>query len=84
MERDNEKYPMCERLAQNRGKKVELLEFITFLNENGIYLGRYEGDTLYSITSRPEQLVHEFLDIDDAKLEAERRQMLEELQEKNK
>lgn len=80
-----EKYPECEKLNRLHGTRIALVQFIEELREKGIWFcTQTQGvnvDVYQPITKSDDQLVMEYLEIDTAKLEEERRAMLEALQE---
>lgn len=83
-EAHRKKYPMCTRLALERATKMKILDFLDFLSHEGISLCNYDekrfSGSYWPIDEQGEKLVHKYLDIDDAALERERRQMIDELE----
>lgn len=71
-------YPEAEKLARVGEQKQAILEFLEWCQSEGLWLARYEGQRLTTIMERSEPLVHRFFGLDDKKLEAERRAMLQE------
>lgn len=86
----SEKYPECAKLAQEGDHKRALLDFIEWLRtEKKIELASSTSmsrngylDPIPAGENHLERIVHDYLEIDSVKLEAERRAMIEELQEK--
>lgn len=84
------KYPECEKLSHESGRKRELLNFIEWLrDEKKIELADSTSmdrngylDPIPAGDSHLERIVHAYLEIDSVALEKERRAMLDELQEK--
>lgn len=85
--RDIKKYPMANRLAQfdtEHRTLMNFMEWITGEREGNHYeLARLEGenDFLTPCMERIDNMIFEFLGIDGKKLEQERRQMVEEMQD---
>jgi len=86
----NNEYPECEKLSGVSDEKRTLLEFFEWLgeqgeeNDHGWYLCEWtEGNHSNNVTvrKRTNEIIHSFLEIDDKKLEDERRTMLSKLQE---
>jgi hypothetical protein len=80
------KYPQCQKLKLGHETRLKLVEFMEWLNENGLTVCTHEpthfasrGGTYYQTTEQPDDLVLRFLEIDKVELERERRAMLEEL-----
>lgn len=66
-------YPECEKLAADRPKKIAIMEFLEWLEEQGLTICDLDG---FRLRESNEQLVHRHLGLDDKKLEQERREML--------
>jgi hypothetical protein len=77
-------YPEHEKLKKIQDKSQAIGTFLEWLGfEKEIHLCTYgEGDRLYPIPKRKEELLAEFFEIDLAKLEAEKQQMLETIRSK--
>ncbi|EGQ9284575.1 hypothetical protein F7U66_01710 [Vibrio parahaemolyticus] len=72
----------CEKLSENRKQVDELMEFLTFLNKNGVYFGEQRECTNNTPWLNPvnlerngETLAAKFLGIDMEKVEQERIQL---------
>lgn len=81
-------YPEHEKLAKIADKSQTMGEWVEWLQGKGYVLAEYgtgePGDDrsphrLYAVHSNPSELLAEFFDIDRDKIEAEKRQMLEEM-----
>lgn len=66
--------PECDRLAREHTTRLVLESFVRWLAENEMEIAHINGDYLMK---RPDQLVMMYLDIDEKKLEAERRALIE-------
>lgn len=76
------KYPEHEKLLKVKDQSQVCGEFLDWLQGGGYHLGRYneEGTRLYTHTvPHLTKLLAEFFQIDQAKLEEEKRAMLDEL-----
>lgn len=77
------KYPECEKLSRLADKRTIILDFIEWLAERDMHI-MVQRDPDYEdyrhLTQSREALSHQYLEIDDNKLEQERRAMIEELQ----
>jgi hypothetical protein len=78
------KYPMCEKLREGHPQRLKLVEFMEWLSQNGLTLCTHEpthfashGGTYYQTTESLDNIALRFLEIDQRKLEVERRTMLE-------
>lgn len=82
-EAEQVEYPECEKLSAVADKRTVVLDFIEWCRENGIHLMHSIGDRYPEwrhITQSPVRLSHQYLEIDDVKLEQERRHMIDSLQ----
>lgn len=68
------KTPECNKLALERKTRVTIESFLGWLRGRGLWLYYDNGDAYFK---RDDQIAFEFLDIDEKKLEAERRALLE-------
>lgn len=69
--------PMCDMLSNHIAERNGIVEFIDWLAyEKGYELGAWEDDRFYPANPGIQRLAHEFLGIDENKLEAERREIL--------
>ena len=81
-------YPQCEKLRAN-GEAIDvLLEFCHWLIEDErIVLAKWHDagsdDVLVSVTSTPAALIYRYFEIDEDKLESERRKMLNVIRRNN-
>lgn len=79
--------PECDKLAEVSNERDTIVEFIEWLRDQGIHLAhyvQYEGyrdQTLAPDSTTDVSWAHQFLDIDETALEAERRALLAELRE---
>lgn len=79
--------PECDKLSEVSNERDTIVEFIEWLRGRGIHLARYvqyEGyreETLVPDSTTDVSWAHQFLDIDETALEAERRALLAELRE---
>lgn len=75
---DHTEYPECEKLASLRYERSTLSDFFEWLGNQGMFLHRYEGDSdrPWPITTSTDRLIMQFLEIDEDRLEQERRAML--------
>jgi hypothetical protein len=84
-EERRKKYPMCTRLNAHAKDRRQIMDFLDWLRtEKGVTLCTSTGKSwngYESLGTSDESLAHQYLEIDEKALEAERRQMLEELQE---
>jgi hypothetical protein len=76
--------PQCDRLHALRSERDTVMEFLDWLQEQGIQLGRYDhnyydGGLMVAVNRTHEQVVMDFLEIDPVALENERRALLESL-----
>jgi len=83
-EKTSKTYPECEKLSDLSEKRGIILEFLEWLGENSMEIRSTEftdsDDWMCPLACLSnEQLSHKFLDIDDAKLNAERLDMLASL-----
>lgn len=75
------KYPEHEKLKATDGGHLILGEFYDYLCEQGYILATWgDDDYLSSSYVRPEELIAGFYGIDQQKLEAEKQQMIAEIQ----
>lgn len=73
-------YPEHEKLQALKGANQTVGEFLEWLEEDNVILSKWgEGDALFPIYKSKEDLIAGFFGIDQNKLEAEKRQMLEAL-----
>ena len=77
-------YPEHEKLAKVSDKSQVIGEFCDWLSEQGIMFSRYDDDYLggnfpLTVSMDIQRRLAEFFDIDRKKLEAEKRQMLDEI-----
>ena len=77
-------YPEHEKLKALNGANETVGDFITWLRESGMEIcdhdEHWDGDLTYNPVFKPiEKLIAEFFDIDQAALESEKRQMLDEM-----
>lgn len=82
-------YPECEKMAAARPKTQIIGEFIEWLAENGMQICEYQDeeesddDAYWPIRRSMEQLLADFMGIDLAKAEKEKRAILDRLRERN-
>lgn len=77
-------YPEHEKLSAVSDESQAVGEFIVWLSdERGILLAERQGFEFLPISASIQSLLSEFFEIDMKKIEAEKRQMLEELKEGN-
>ncbi len=76
-------YPEHEKLKGLNGKNQIIGDFIEYLNKAGLFLCFYDADDpiLVPTNRSTEQILANYFDIDEGKLEEERRTMLEEIRE---
>ncbi|MCY9874519.1 hypothetical protein [Vibrio barjaei] len=74
-----ESYPECEKLTENRERVDDLMEFLLFLNKNGVQFGKHRdciNNTPYldpiNLERSGEVLAAKFLGIDMSKVDEER------------
>ncbi len=77
----NTDYPECEKLTEHRSKINELLDFISFLNKNGIYFGKHhQSDNNpwldpVNLEREGETIAAKFYGVDMKKVEEEREKL---------
>lgn len=81
------KYPMCTRLSSVSDERSGIMAFLEWLADNKIELAR-ERRTEYGLELAPiletkEKLLMQYFEIDEQKLEEERRLILDEQRELN-
>lgn len=77
---EEKSYPVCEKLAEHYDEIVILRNFLDFLNEQEIVLGKWsEHPELHEIMESFDSLTHRYFGIDDIELEKERSAMLKSL-----
>lgn len=84
------RYPECEKLVAARHDSQVISEFLDWLNDEDIVLAEYSEDApcvvgvdqLTRYRGSLEKLLARFFEIDLAKLEAEKREILNRLREK--
>lgn len=73
--------PECDKLAKVSNEKSVLIDFVDWLGQRGIWLGRFSEsritDFLEPINESTDTLLNAYFQIDAAKLEKERRALLE-------
>lgn len=71
-------YPECEKLASFRDERSTLSDFFEWLNNRGMFLCQYEEGSQrpWPVSASDNTLIMQFLEIDEVKLEQERRDML--------
>jgi hypothetical protein len=78
------RYPESEKLRDNEAARDTIIEFVQWLGQHGYWVGERvemspDRGFLLATGKNPDTLAMEFLGIDQAKLEVERRTMLEAL-----
>lgn len=83
------KYPECEKLRVARPEMLKMLQFLEWLQEQGLSLCTHDPKKfaqwggLFEVTREPQEaMLLRYLGIDAKKLEDERRAILEDAQEK--
>lgn len=78
---DESKYPECEKWAVVHKEAMAIQAFLETLSHKGIVLCEHFGDNdrLAYTHKTNEQLVYEHFGIDGSKIEAERREMIENI-----
>ena len=81
-----QQHPESAKLLQNRSAIDTINEFLEWLGENGMYIGKhtdnnYLNERLEIVSHR--SLIPRFFNIDETKLDDERREILEEARKKN-
>lgn len=81
---EDEKYPECKKRSVAMPKIRTLVEFLEWMEQNNLHVCSYNpkwSHSNYQRTTEPhEKTIHNFLGIDDAKLEKERQEIIEGLQ----
>lgn len=72
-------YPECEKLAAVHDQFTLMMEFLEYINSQGLHLGQWTGHSLEPTNQNHEQIVAGYLGIDMTKVERERAAMLEAL-----
>ncbi len=74
------KYPEHVKLQAIHEKSQACYDFLQFLSDSGIHLGRYDNISGVLITTVPpiRELLADFFEIDMDKVEAEKRAMIDE------
>lgn len=72
-------YPMCNKLSRVNTQRRTIVEFLGWLESDGIVLARPTNDRFGhdSLVEKEDDLLMRFLEIDCAVLESERRSMLD-------
>ena len=75
------KYPECARLDRSRLEYLAIIDFIYWLSENSMQIGKYEGEQFLPSREAINLLLMKYLKLDEIKLEKERQHMLMEISE---
>ena len=75
--------PECEKLSSDSDERRTFSEFFEWLESQGMFLCQYEEDSHlpWPVNGSNDRLIYKFLEIDQDKLEQERRAMLAVLRE---
>lgn len=80
----DEKYPEVKKRSAAMPQIRTITEFMEWLEQNNLHVCTHNPEWSHSNFQRTmeshEKIIHRFLGIDDAKLEAERREIIEGLQ----
>ena len=74
---DPEKYPEHARLVKIVPQSHAIGEFVEWLNAKGIHLAEWDEERLYTLSTPITTLLAEFFEIDQCKIETEKRAMLD-------
>lgn len=77
------KYPEHDKLKEVEKESQFLGSFLEWGQERGMYLAEYDDDIMRPVRKSINTLLAEHLDIDLAKLEREKREMLHEMRKMN-
>lgn len=72
-------YPECEKLKAIGVEHRTIMEFHDYLMGQGIVMCEYLEDSLVHVSKSAQALIFDMYNIDPVKLEAERRQILEDI-----
>lgn len=77
--KERSKYPECEKLSRMREQQMVLVGFLDWLEEQGLVLATMHGSysKLTPSSRKPNDLIMEYLKVDQGRLEKERRAMLD-------
>lgn len=80
------KYPEHEKLKAKSAEASTLSGFIDFVAEQGWELATFddEGQSLFPVRLRPDEIIGMFLEINPTKIEKEKQAMLDEIRTANK
>lgn len=72
-------YPECEKLQGLEAEHRAIMEFHEYLAGKGFIICEYLDDTLVPVSKSAQALIFDTYGVDPVKLEAERRQILEDV-----
>lgn len=76
----NQDYPECEKLSLHSSEMATIRSFMEWASGQGLEFGQWNGNRFETANINTESLLHQHFEIDEKKIESERRAMLASMQ----